>query len=85
MQKNDIFQKKTKKKHFLLLLVSDHVVTLNCFTVRDDFCAFPIDFVLRPTTITIRRRGAVRSVLGLSPPPQTQSRVAKRANDKPAL
>ena len=26
------------------MLVSDHVVKLNCFTVRDDFFAFPIDF-----------------------------------------
>ena len=26
------------------MLVSDHVVKLKCFTVRDDFFAFPIDF-----------------------------------------
>ena len=26
------------------MLVSDHVVTLNCFTVRTDFFVFPIDF-----------------------------------------
>ena len=38
------FFKQTLKKHFFLMLVGDHVVKLNCFTVRDDFVAFPIDF-----------------------------------------
>ena len=42
MQKNDFFQKKIK--NIFYLLVSDHVVTLNCFTVRAHFFDFPIDF-----------------------------------------
>ena len=51
MQKNDFFQKKTKKQVFFSPLVSDHVVTLNCFTVRAHFFDFPIDFfwVLPPS------------------------------------
>ena len=43
MQKMTFFKKKLKK-HFFYLLVSDHVVTLNCFTVRAHFFDFPIDF-----------------------------------------
>ena len=35
--------KKTPKM-FFFLIVSDHVVTLNCFTVRAHFFDFPIDF-----------------------------------------
>ena len=35
---------KKNKKNIFYLLVSDHVVTLNCFTVRADFFDFPIDF-----------------------------------------
>ena len=42
--KNDFFPKKTKKKVFFPLLVSDHVVTQTCITVRAHFFDFPIDF-----------------------------------------
>ena len=39
-----LFFKKNKKKVFFSPLVSDHVVTLNTFTVRAHFFNFPIDF-----------------------------------------
>ena len=42
-KKMTFFQKK-QKKVFFSPLVSDHVVTLNTFTVRAHFFNFPIDF-----------------------------------------
>ena len=42
-KKMTFFQKK-QKNNFFSPLVSDHVVTLNCFTVRAHFFDFPIDF-----------------------------------------
>ena len=44
MQKMTFFKKKLKTTVFFSPLVSDHVVTLNCFTVRAHFFDFPIDF-----------------------------------------
>ena len=38
------FLSKNVKKVFFYLLVSDHVVTLLCLSVMDDFFAVPIDF-----------------------------------------
>ena len=43
--KKVFFCQKNEKMFFFLLLVSDRVVTLNCFTVRAHFFDFPIDFV----------------------------------------
>ena len=76
-----VFFVKQMENMFLFLLVSDHVVTLNCFTVRAHFFDFPIDF-LKATTITIRRWGAVRSVSGRAYPPIFYSGGAKIENDE---
>ena len=65
--KNDFFPKKTKKKFCFLCLSVTMSWPKHALQLGRTFLIFPSIF-LRPIPITIRRWGAVRSVLGRSTP-----------------
>ena len=76
-----IFIKKCfKKYYFFFLIVSDHVVTLNCFTVRAHFFDFPIDFWWGLNPFTVAAEVLCAAFRATCTPPYTNGVSQKSQN-----
>ena len=79
-----LFPKETKKKVFFPPLVSDHVVTQTCITVRAHFFDFPIDFFwgLPPSLYADQ---VLRAAFRAAPTPPYSIRVAQNSQNGETL